>query len=229
MPAMKTPGVYIVEKSAFPNAVVEVATAVPAFIGYTEKADNNGKSLKNVPWRIGSIAEFQNFFGGAPSRTFHVTEIAPPAAGAPPASAPVKAVTLNGKDYQVSASQNTNQQFLLYYSMLLFFQNGGGPCYIVSVGEYSGTIDEGDLLAGVDLLLEEQEPTMVAIPDAVHLASEPCCIKVQQGVLLHCGDKTQSRVAILDIYDGYNDRKNPAGDPVDATAAAVRTSGRVDR
>ena len=41
----KTPGVYIVEKSAFPNSVVEVATAVPAFIGYTEKASNKGKPL----------------------------------------------------------------------------------------------------------------------------------------------------------------------------------------
>jgi phage tail sheath protein FI len=50
VPVMKTPGVYIVEKNAFPNSVVEVATAVPAFIGYTELASNKGKSLRNVPW-----------------------------------------------------------------------------------------------------------------------------------------------------------------------------------
>ena len=50
MPAvMKTPGVYIIEESAFPSAAVQVATAVPAFIGYTEKADNLGKSLSNKP------------------------------------------------------------------------------------------------------------------------------------------------------------------------------------
>ncbi|MCD0479402.1 hypothetical protein LPB90_13150 [Chryseobacterium sp. LC2016-29] len=36
MSTMKTSGVYIVEKNNFPNSVVEVATAVPAFIGYTE-------------------------------------------------------------------------------------------------------------------------------------------------------------------------------------------------
>ncbi len=54
MALMKTPGVYVVEKSAFPNSVVEAATAVPAFIGYTEKAANGGKSLLNVPWRITS-------------------------------------------------------------------------------------------------------------------------------------------------------------------------------
>ncbi len=35
MAQYKTPGVYIVEKNAFPNSVVEVATAVPAFIGAT--------------------------------------------------------------------------------------------------------------------------------------------------------------------------------------------------
>ena len=35
MGTFKTPGVYIVEKNAFPNSVVEVTTAVPAFIGYT--------------------------------------------------------------------------------------------------------------------------------------------------------------------------------------------------
>ena len=40
MPASyKTPGVYLVEKDAFPGSVVEVATAIPAFIGYTEKAE----------------------------------------------------------------------------------------------------------------------------------------------------------------------------------------------
>ncbi len=33
---MKTPGVYIVENDSFPTSVVEVATAVPAFIGYAE-------------------------------------------------------------------------------------------------------------------------------------------------------------------------------------------------
>lgn len=35
---LATPGVYIDEKSAFPNSAVPVPTAVPVFIGYTEKA-----------------------------------------------------------------------------------------------------------------------------------------------------------------------------------------------
>jgi phage tail sheath protein FI len=220
---MKTPGVYIVEKNAFPNSVVEVATAVPAFIGYTEKADNKGKPLKNTPWRISSMAEFQSYFGGPPPATFHVGVIAPapapPNTPAPPA--PVKAFTLNGKDFQVSQAETIDKRFLLYYSMVLFFQNGGGPCYIVSVGDYSGSILADDLLAGIDLLLKEQEPTMVVMPDAVHLADAGSCIKVQQAALLHCGEKMQSRVAILDIYNGFRDQKDPAGDPVSAFRGSV--------
>jgi phage tail sheath protein FI len=35
---IKSPGVYIDELNAFPNSVVLVATAVPAFIGYTPTA-----------------------------------------------------------------------------------------------------------------------------------------------------------------------------------------------
>ena len=70
--AYKTPGVYIVEKNAFPNSVVEVATAVPAFIGYTEKADNKGSSLRGKPWRITSMSEFVDYFGGAPDAVFNL-------------------------------------------------------------------------------------------------------------------------------------------------------------
>lgn len=70
--AYKTPGVYIVEKDAFPNSVVEVATAVPAFIGYTEFADNKGKPLLNKPWRISSMAEFIGYFGGPPPASFNI-------------------------------------------------------------------------------------------------------------------------------------------------------------
>lgn len=38
----RTPGVYIEEISKFPPSIAEVATAIPAFIGYTEKAVKGG-------------------------------------------------------------------------------------------------------------------------------------------------------------------------------------------
>ena len=75
---------YIVEKSAFPNSVVEVATAVPAFIGYTGKAENGGASLIGKPWRIASMAEYEHYFGGAPEPRFRVEVVGATANETPP-------------------------------------------------------------------------------------------------------------------------------------------------
>ncbi|WP_042371341.1 phage tail sheath family protein [Bacteroides neonati] len=66
------PGVYIKIENAFSYSVVEAATAIPAFIGYTEKAVNGNDSLMNVPWRISSMSEFMQYFGGAPEVKFTV-------------------------------------------------------------------------------------------------------------------------------------------------------------
>src|ERR1035438_6873781 len=59
----KTPGVYVTELDAFPTAVVGVQTAVPAFIGYTEKATLGGNSVLLQPVVISSIADFEQVFG----------------------------------------------------------------------------------------------------------------------------------------------------------------------
>jgi phage tail sheath protein FI len=209
MAVMKTPGVYIVEKNAFPNSVVEVATAVPAFIGYTEKAVNGNKSLLNQPWRITSMAEFRTYFGNAPLPKFAVEESEATAANA---------LLFNGKYYTVKRQD----AFTLYYNMLLFYANGGGPCYIVSVGDYSaGEIDKTKLEAGVEPLVKEQEPTMVVIPEAVNLTDKDNCYALQQAVLNHCGNVMKNRFALLDIYGGEKDRKHPDGDMVNIFREAI--------
>jgi len=227
MGQMKTPGVYVVEKSAFPNSVVEVATAVPAFIGYTEKAVNGGKSLANKPWRITSMAEFINYFGGAPDPVFSIAE----KADAEPAEAaeegkPAKkkkedlssaeeefiaAFTFAGKEYSLDIASGDK---MLFYSMQMFFQNGGGPCYVVSVGDYVADIEADRLKAGIKTLVKEQEPTMLVIPEAMKLAEDDC-ISVQQEMLAHCGGLMRNRVALLDVYNGYLDRQDPSGDVID--------------
>lgn len=232
MGAMKTPGVYVVEKNSFPSSVVEVATAVPAFIGYTEKAINGGKSLTNVPWRITSLSEYLQYFGGAPEPQFDlspvVAEPAAPAEGDEEASEGEAAAstastvakgnfTLVGDDFEMEQSKG---KFSLYYNLRLFFENGGGPCYIVSVNNYKNASDEEndldpDLLKkAFDELVKEQEPTIIVIPDAINLAKSDC-VSVQQASLMHCGNTMKNRVAILDIYDGEKDRKAPSGDCVE--------------
>lgn len=213
MGAMKTPGVYIVEKNAFPNSTVEVATAVPAFIGYTEKADNKGKSLSNQPWRITSMAEFMSYFGFGPTPQFSFAESTAANTASP-------TLSLAGTKY---ALEQVKGKYLLYYSMLLFYQNGGGTCYVVSVGDYNDDIDPDKLKAGVDLLIKEQEPTMVVIPEAV-LLKQSDCISVQQHMLDHCGNVMKNRFAILDLSDGYRSRQDPAGDPVAAFRNSLGTN-----
>lgn len=187
----KTPGVYIEEKNAFPNSVVEVATAVPAFIGYTEKAEMGTRDLTNTPTRISSLVEFELYFGGPPNTQFKIE---------------------NGNATPVPASR-----FLLYYGMRLFFNNGGGPCWIVSVGGY-GDAENPVTKAASDFedawaeLVKEQEPTMIVVPDAVLLLPADW-LAVSDAALSHCV-KLQSRIAILDIFDGFKARTNLDDDVV---------------
>jgi phage tail sheath protein FI len=197
-----TPGVYIEEKNAFSNSVVSVATAVPAFIGYTQRAAAGKKDLTNVPMRITSMVEFLSFFGGAPTTTF--------------------TIEADGDNYSLSPDEGTN--YMLFRSMQLYFANGGGACYIVSVGDYSNGVKGAQLVGaetggGITSLLKEQEPTLVVIPDAV-LLEEGDCGSVQQAMIKHCGADTRSRFAILDVWNGFQARTLLDDDVVTAARTA---------
>ncbi len=207
---MKTPGVYIVEKNAFPNSVVEVATAVPAFIGYTERAMNGNKSLLGKPWRVTSMAEFRSYFGDAPKPQFTVADDPAAASG----------IRFKEKNYVLKRTD----RYSLYYQMLLFYANGGGPCYVVSVGGYGDELDKTKMEEGITPLLKEQEPTMVVIPEAVCLPNAEDCYALQQAMLKHCGYDMQNRFAVLDVYNGYRDRKDPDGDCVATFRESIGSS-----
>ncbi|MGI0116757.1 phage tail sheath family protein [Zooshikella sp. RANM57] len=212
MAQMKTPGVYIQEKNAFGNSIVEVATAVPVFIGYTEIAMSNGKSILNQPWPISSLSEFETYFGGAPVPSFEFQEVSDKSDGS---SADTPFDILGEHTYSVKTESTTkykivqsSNQYFLYYCMQLFFQNGGGNCYIMSVGDYSSTISQTDFTNAFGPLEKEEEPTIVVMPDAVLLDQEDC-YAVEQQALLHCGTM-QNRVAIVDIWNGYQDLNQPS-------------------
>ena len=86
-----TPGVYITEIAAFGTSIVGVQTAVPAFVGYTEFAGDptTGASLYNTPLALSSMAEFQQFFGGAFVQPAWITQLQPtPSASASGGSTP---------------------------------------------------------------------------------------------------------------------------------------------
>src|SRR5512145_3366505 len=61
--AIKTPGVYINEIPSFPPSVAQVATAIPAFIGYTQTATKKGRDVTNQAVRISSLVQYKQYFG----------------------------------------------------------------------------------------------------------------------------------------------------------------------
>ena len=66
MPTWTAPGVDLQEVSAWPPSVMEVATAVPAFVGYTAMADQLAPGdLTGRPVRITSLLDFEARFGQA--------------------------------------------------------------------------------------------------------------------------------------------------------------------
>lgn len=187
----KSPGVYIDEISKFPPSVAEVETAIPAFIGYTENTVYKGQDLLLKPTRIKALAEFIEVFGGPYNELFEVT-VTGAAIDTPPA-APAFI-------------------YKMYYALRSYFENGGGPCYIVPVGTYStsATIDsppsvnQGDMVNGLAAIRKEDEPTILLFPDATSLTSTSEFYDLYKQALRQCAE-LQDRVTIIDVYDGYLD------------------------
>jgi phage tail sheath protein FI len=218
-----TPGVYIDELNGFPNSVAPVATAIPAFIGYTPEAYYQGQSYLNKPTRITSFAEFQAIFG--------FPDPAPPAAPAKQyapqyylvqqKSQPQQGdyIFIDSSYYSIVADPNTI--YYLYNSVKLFYENGGGTAYIVSVGSYgppskkpanpgdqivNPNVQLNSLLNGLALLLNCQEPTLYICPEAT-LLSPGNNATLMQVMLSQCA-QMQTAMSIFDIIGG----KDP--DPV---------------
>ncbi|GAB3899913.1 hypothetical protein GCM10028803_21880 [Larkinella knui] len=179
----RTPGVYVEEISLLPPSISEVETAIPAFIGYTQKADLlQPNDLSNVPQEVNSLAEYQLYFGFGPSIQYSTIEL----------------------DASNGVSKSTsNQTYYLYDSIRLFFNNGGGKCFIISVGLYTAEIRKDDFIEkGLVALRSKDEPTLILFPDAVSLPADEFHA-VQQAALRECGDPAVrvdfNRFVVMDL------------------------------
>lgn len=201
MSTYKTPDVYIKEISTFPPSVAEVETAVPAFIGYTEKADKNGDKLTLKPTKIFSLKEYEQYFGGPKYDEILLT-----------------VSEADDGSFVVDEFIEPIINYIMYFSLKMFFNNGGGQCYIISVGDYEGAgIELGNnvkvgLNNGLAALKNEDEPTLIVIPEAVKLATTASYESLVQATLLQCST-LQDRFAVFDIYKG--------GDLLDTAAQAT--------
>ncbi len=182
----KTPGVYIEEISFFPPSVAQVETAIPAFIGYTEKGPED-------PTRISSMIDFKTYFGGPKNEIgkFGID------------GGEVKPITIPATpDYK------------FYYMLEMFFANGGGDCYIISVGNYDDPISDTDMKEGLAKLNKEDVPTLVLFPDADKLGDK--IYGLYGDALIQCADR-KDRFLICDVK-----QSDDLIDPVGESAAEFR-------
>jgi phage tail sheath protein FI len=187
MATYRTPGVYVEEISTLPPSVAGVSTAIPAFIGYTQigpTADANGAVAPLVA-RISTMLEYRARFGSASPSGFTAT------VNASSGPNPGQLATLSRKA--------PAHEFRLYYSLSLFFQNGGGGCYVVSIGNYDAIPKKEDFTAGLEALEKEDEPTLIVLADAVALLPDSDdYYTVCTQALAQC-KKLGDRFAILDV------------------------------
>lgn len=221
---LSTPGVYVQEIPSFPPSVAEVETAIPAFIGYTEKADKvSAGDLVMIPSKIGSMTEFTTLYGGPVSEALDSIKIG---------------VTDKGGghyDIKLTYDATKRSEYYMYYSVQSFFDNGGGTCFIVSVEPYradgtvlaGGVAGEIGLLDGLDKVKDIDEVTLLVIPEAPNVdKASPVKYKsiVQAMINQAASPDCRDRFAIIDPYKVTLKSKTYTDADLDADVAIIRNS-----
>ena len=174
------PGVYVEEISKFPPSVAQIETAIPVFIGFTEKAkDRNGKSLKNKPQRIANILEYELCFGGAFAQSYTIT------------------VVENSGSKEITYTPKSVKNYFLYEALRLYFDNGGGPCYIISIGNYTSSLNLNLFSNALDKIDACDESTIIVFPEAVNLTMNDYGLLIQSS-LTKCA-KWKSKFLLTDV------------------------------
>uniref|UniRef100_UPI003593FDCB phage tail sheath family protein n=1 Tax=Pricia sp. TaxID=2268138 RepID=UPI003593FDCB len=178
---------YIEEISKLPPSIAQVETAIPAFIGYTEKAvDLRGQPLLNEPKRITSLFDYERFFGFAAAETGLKVSV----------TGAINAPT------SVDVSIDNRSKFLMYYGLQLYFANGGGACWIVSTGNYTdggGLINFADLQNGLNATEKIDEITLYVYPDAQGLDNVDNFYSLF-GESMDLCEKLKDRFTVMDIW-----------------------------
>ena len=187
---LKTPGVYLEEIQLFPPSVVQVDTAIPAFIGYTAIAkDKVDDDLINVPKRIKSLLEFEIYFGFAEPEGDSITVTID--------------ITNTGIKAIAAIDPAKRSKHILYYALQLFYANGGGICHIVSVGKFAdspvvalGTPTSTGLLRGLSEIEKIDEPTLLVFPESYTMENANIASLYNEALIQ--ADKLSDRFVIMD-------------------------------
>ena len=174
-----TPGVYIEEKDAFGRSIVPVSTAIPCFIGYTEKAMRGEKSVTKALVKISSFNDFQSIFGAGFKQQY--------------------TVNLDSETGAIKVP-SPKRPYYTYPSLKAFYANGGETCYIYSIGDYGTPLQANDFIEALEALKKEPEPTIILAPDALTLSAADY-YSLWSLILVHCKEMI-NRFAIIDVHGG---------------------------
>lgn len=176
----RMPGVYTLEIPTLPPSIAVVQSAVPCFIGYTKKAEKDGEDVKSKAVRIRNMRDFEAWFGTATPQIITVDVTDKSAVG----------------EVVQFKSTVADLKYRMYYALRLYFVNGGGPCFIVSLGsdDSEGDPYTPELFKG---LKKAKDVTILVMPDAVKSANYQSAIEQS---LLHCSTAV-NRVVLLDVDD----------------------------
>lgn len=184
---IKTPGVYIEEISSLPPAVAAVDTAVPAFIGYTDTDSYRLKAEK-----VRSLLEFEEKFCDWTQWK----------------------LTYSEKDTRIVDTFSRNQ---LYYNMQLYFANGGGKCYVISLGPKPADSQgkKEDYNNALTLLEKENEPTLIVMPELCQMDLQSC-MEIYQLALAQAAT-LKDRFVIMDVPKSDRERDEANKDHKDGS------------
>lgn len=212
---LATPGVYVQEIPSLPPSVAEVETAIPAFVGYTEKADQVAPGdLVKMANKINSMSDFVTFYGGPPVEANDSVTI------------DIKDHGSNQYDIAVKTKPDELSKFNLYYAVKHFYDNGGGTCYVISVGAYKGegdvvnTIKKQDLLDGLDVVKDVDEVTLLVVTESNKIDKDSHKAIVNK--MIQQASDLMDRIALVDPFQVTpKNAADPNGD-IDADVQIIR-------
>jgi len=228
----RTPGVKPIEKKVFGRTVSTKVTALPIFIGYTQKQpSSNGSKVSNIESK-GNTSGKTSTKG---SKEKSPTSSRKSAATTTMVKETPTAVIIENQEEQDKLvvhrinsfgeytehfgwghyTNKGDKQFYLFEGIKLFFINGGKTCYIVSVGTYKKKkVAKEDLEKGISKLFEISQANLVLSPDAASLSAnergkfynkllKSCSFKNEHGVFIN-------QFAILDATKGLKKHEGEA-------------------
>lgn len=193
-----------IPSAILPTSITPAETALPVFIGYTEKQikkrSGSGKLTK-----VESTAEYESIFGGPESCVVHMHLY--------------QDNTLNGNVIV------TQPLFRMHYAIKSYFDNDGGACFIMPVATYKNAAREKTAMfaqfqQAVADVGNEKSPTLVLVPDASLLIQHtlndaPDVVKnsttlyheLLNKLLAQCSTR-KDRFAIIDVWHPFRESGN---------------------